>query len=72
MTVSVKISVNGNYKVPYTYKQGENTQSGVVSGYGMDRPNELTIPFSHGPDAMSLEVGPESPDNGEQPETAGA
>lgn len=68
MTISVKISVNGNYKCPVSYKQGDRAESHVVSGHGRDTPNELSIPFYHGPDAMTLSVGPEEPDNGEQAE----
>lgn len=64
MTTTVKISVNGNYKCPVSYEQGARKENHVVSGYGRDTPNELYIPFYHGPDVMSLRVGPESPDNG--------
>lgn len=65
MTVNVTISVNGNYKLPYTYKQGTHSEAGTISGRGLDRPNVMTIPFAHGADAMTLTVGPESQDNGE-------
>lgn len=65
MTITVKISVNGNYKCPVTYKQGDREVTEVVSGSGRDTPNELYISFYHGPDLMTLTVGPESPDNGE-------
>ena len=71
MTVSVQFSVNGNYKVPVSYKQGDREENHVVSGYGLDHPNVLYIPFYHGPDVMTLSVGPEEPDNGET-ETDGA
>lgn len=64
MTVSVKVSVNGNYKVPVKYKQGAREVSEVVSGRGSQGPKELSIPFYHGPDVMTLEVGPEEADNG--------
>lgn len=63
MTISVRISVNGNYKCPVSYKQGDRDVSTVVSGRGHDGPNELYIPFSHGPDVLTLSVGPEEPDN---------
>lgn len=65
MTISVRISVNGNYKCPVSYKQGDREVSQVVSGFGRDTPNELHIPFYHGPDVLTLSVGPEEPDNGE-------
>ncbi|SFG08347.1 hypothetical protein SAMN05518801_10730 [Novosphingobium sp. CF614] len=64
MTISVRISVNGNYKCPISYKQGDREENHVVSGYGRDTPNELYIHFFHGPDVMTLSVGPEEPDNG--------
>jgi len=65
MTISVKVSVNGNYKCPVTYKQGDRTQSQIVSGRGHDGPNELYIPFYHGADIMTLSIGPEEPDVGD-------
>ena len=65
MTISVKVSVNGNYKCPVSYKQGDREESHVVSGHGLDKPNEFYIPFSHGPDVLTLSIGPEEPDNGE-------
>ena len=65
MTISVSISVNGNYKVPVTYKQGDREHSQVISGRGHTGPNVVHIPFYHGPDAMTLELGPEVQDNGE-------
>ena len=65
MTISVSISVNGNYKCPVNYKQGDREVSQVISGRGLDQPNVLHIPFYHGPDAMTLSVGPEEQDNGE-------
>lgn len=68
MTVSVKVSVNGNYKLPVSYKQGGNEASFVISGRDHEGPNEQSIMFSHGPDVMTLELGPEEPDNGEADE----
>lgn len=68
MTVSVKITVNGNYKLPVKYKQGDREVSLVVSGYGLDVPGEHQVAFYHGPDVMTLELGPEEPDHG--PENA--
>lgn len=66
MTVSVKISVNGNYKLPFTFKQGEREEHHVISGRGLDRPNEHNIVFYHGGDVMTLMVGPEQADNGDE------
>lgn len=68
MTISVKISVNGNYKCPVSYKQGDREETQIVSGRGHDGPKEIYIPFYHGPDVMTLSVGPEEPDNGEAEE----
>lgn len=65
MTISIKISVNGNYKCPVTYKQGDREQTQVVSGRGSDTPVELHIPFYHSADVMTLSIGPEEQDNGE-------
>lgn len=65
MTVSVQVSVNGNYKLPVTYKQGDRDVTEVVSGRGNDGPKVLHIPFYHGPDVLTLTVGPEEPDNGD-------
>jgi len=66
MTISVSVSVNGNYKCPVSYKQGEREVTEVVSGRGSQGPKVLSIPFYHGPDIMTLSVGPETADNGEQ------
>lgn len=65
MTINVTVSVNGNYKCPIVFKQGAREEKHLVSGFGRDTPNELSIPFQHGPDVLTLEVGPEEPDNGE-------
>lgn len=64
MTISIQISVNGNYKLPVSYQQGDRVESHVISGFGMDGPNVHYVNFSHGPDAMTLAIGPEEPDNG--------
>jgi len=66
MTISISVSVNGNYKCPVSYKQGDREVSQIVSGRGKDGPNVVYIPFYHGTDVMTLELGPESPDNGEE------
>lgn len=65
MTISVKVSVNGNYKCPVSYKQGDREESFVLSGRGIPAgPHERDIHFAHGTDAMTLSVGPEEEDNG--------
>lgn len=70
MTVMVKVSVNGNYKLPVSYKQGDREESFTLSGRGCVGPDERTISFYHGPDAMTLSVGPEEQDNGDEAEAA--
>lgn len=65
MTISISVSVNGNYKCPVSYKQGQHEITQVISGFGHDGPNVLYIPFQHGRDAMTLSVGPEEPDHGD-------
>lgn len=64
MTVSIKVSVNGNYKLPVSWSQGASTSSEVISGRGHEGPKELYVHFTHGADAMTLVVGPEEQDNG--------
>jgi hypothetical protein len=63
MTISVKISCNGNYKCPVSYKQGGREESFTLSGRGKDGPDERSIPFYHSADVMTLSVGPEEQDN---------
>jgi hypothetical protein len=63
MTVSIKVSVNGNYKLPVSWKQGGNESAQIISGRGHEGPKELYVHFTHGADAMTLVVGPEEPDN---------
>ena len=66
MTVSVSIGVNGNYKLPVTYKQGDREETLTISGRGHEGPNQQHIPFYHSADVMTLQLGPETPDNGEE------
>lgn len=66
MTISVRVSCNGNYKCPVSYKQGDREESFTLSGRGKEGPDERHIPFYHGADAMTLQVGPEEQDNGEE------
>lgn len=69
MTISIQVSVNGNYKCPISYRQGDREVSKVISGRGANAPVVEYISFYHGPDVLTLQVGPEEQDNGE-PETA--
>ena len=64
MTISVQVSVNGNYKCPVTYKQGDREMTEVVSGRDNEGPKVLYIPFYHGPDLLTLSIGPEEQDDG--------
>lgn len=65
MTISVRVSCNGEYKCPVSYKQGDREESFTLSGRGKPGPDERHIQFYHGPDAMTLSVGPEEQDNGD-------
>jgi hypothetical protein len=64
MTTSVTISVNGDHKVSYVVHRGPNEERGVISGRGLDRPNEVSIPYTNTGDPMIVVVGPEEPDTG--------
>lgn len=65
MTISVQVSVNGNYKCPVSYKQGDREVTELITGRGSDGPKVLCIPFYHGPDLLTLSIGPEEQDLGE-------
>lgn len=66
MTISIKVSVNGNYKVPVTTKYGDSEPTmEVISGRGLTAPFVKDIPYHHGLDnIVSVSVGPEEQDNG--------
>lgn len=68
MTISIQVSVNGNYKVPVTTQYGDNEpETEVISGRGNDGPKVKYIPYYHSnnPDnIVTVEVGPEEQDNG--------
>lgn len=68
MTISIQVSVNGNYKVPVTTKYGENEPATeVISGRGQTGPFVKYIPYYHGANPsniVTVSVGPEEPDNG--------
>lgn len=63
MTISVQVSVNGNYKCPVTFKQGDREQTQVISGRDRQGPYVLGIPFYHGTEPMTVTIGPEEQDN---------
>lgn len=67
MTISIRVSVNGNYKVPVTVKYGEHEPTTeVISGRGiLEGPFIKDIPYYHGgSDIVTVSVGPEEQDNG--------
>lgn len=68
MTISIQVSVNGNYKVPVTTKYGENApETEVISGRGLDHPKVKHIPYYHGSNPsniVTVSVGPEEQDQG--------
>jgi hypothetical protein len=68
MTISIKVSVNGNYKVPVTTKYGDNeATTEVISGRGLDQPFVRDIPYYNGGSPSNIvvvSVGPEEADNG--------
>ncbi len=74
MTISISVSVNGNYKVPVTVKRGaEEATTEVVSGRGHEGPNVKHIPYYHGTDGdVVVTVGKEEQDNGEEAAAAAA
>lgn len=64
MTIDVRVSVNGNYKVPVKVKQGERVEEIVISGRGHPGPNVHSLHYLHGSDPMEVVIGVEEPDNG--------
>ena len=68
MTISIKVSVNGNYKVPVTTKYGDNeATTEIISGRGLTAPFVKDIPYYHGQNPgniVTVSVGPEEVDNG--------
>lgn len=68
MTISIQVSVNGNYKVPVTTKYGDNEPvTEVISGRGLPHPNVKHIPYYHGSNPsniVTVSVGPEEEDRG--------
>lgn len=71
MTISITVSVNGNYKVPVkvSYDDGQESTE-VISGRGHEGPFVKHVPHYHGPSKVTtVVVGPEEEDRGE-PEAA--
>lgn len=68
MTISIKVSVNGNYKIPVTTQYGDAEPSTeVISGRGLDQPFVKDIQYYHGTNPsniVTVTVGPEEADNG--------
>lgn len=66
MTISIKVSINGSYKVPVTTQYGDFVATTkVISGRGLDVPFVIDIPYYNNTDQVKITVGPESYDNGE-------
>lgn len=67
MTISISVSVNGNYKVPVTVEHSDGTtNTETISGRGLDHPYVKHIPFYHGVDSVvRVTVGPEEVDDGD-------
>ena len=62
MTVSIQVSVNGNYKVPVTVKYDDKEPfADVISGRGLIAPFVKDIPAYHGK-VTTVTVGPEERD----------
>ena len=68
MTISINVSVNGNYKVPVRTQYGDSEPTTeVISGRGHDGPFVRNISYYHGSDTIvTVTVGPEEQDNGDE------
>lgn len=68
MTISIKVSVNGNYKIPVTTKYGdEAATTEVISGRGHAGPFIKDIPYYHSANPSNIvivSIGPEEEDKG--------
>lgn len=67
MTISIRVTVNGDYKAPVKVtRQDGSEENHVVSGFGLDRPNVLWVNHYHGQsNVTTISVGPEEQDNGD-------
>jgi hypothetical protein len=67
MTISITVSVNGNYKVPVKVQYEDGRESvEVISGRGHDGPFVKHVSHYHGPSKVTtVIVGPEEQDLGD-------
>lgn len=68
MTISISVSVNGNYKVPVTTQYGDaEPATEVITGRGSNGPFVKHIHYhgSNPSNVVTVKVGPEEVDNGE-------
>ena len=67
MTISIQVSVNGNYKVPVTVTNQDGSETTeVISGRGHEGPFVKHINYYHGSnEGVTVFVGKEEQDNGE-------
>lgn len=67
MTISISVSVNGNYRVPIRVQYEDGRESNeVISGRGHDGPFVRHVPHYHGASKVTtVSVGPEQPDDGD-------
>ena len=61
MTISIKVSVNGDYEVPVTVQYDDKpATTEVISGKGINQPFVKDIPYYHGgAQIVAVTVGPE-------------
>jgi hypothetical protein len=71
MTISIQVSINGNYKVPVTVQYGdEPSTTEIITGRGHEGPFVKNINYYHGSSTIvSISVGPESYDDPSLPGT---
>lgn len=71
MTISINVSVNGNYKIPVTTQYGdEEPVTEVISGFGHNGPFVKNISYYHGNNPNNIVkviIGPEEMDMGPNP-----
>lgn len=63
MTVLIKVSVNGNYKIPVKQGEKETIVSGRQNCLEGKGPNVVDFYPTHGDGSVFI-IGPEIPDNG--------
>lgn len=71
MTISIQVSVNGNYKIPVTTQYGdEEPVTEVISGFGHNVPFVKNIPYYHSNNPnniVKVTIGLEEMDMGPNP-----